>query len=479
MPRRDVAAEARAIIALDRPVALGSVDALPLHKQNGTQAAPSVDDVGPRFAVRPVVVCLGDVKAERISWLAHGVLPFGKFVLFEGDPGTSKSTLLLDFAARITTGQSVLGAEPREPRNVVLVTYEDGLADTVRPRIDALGGDPNRIFVFRCIAIGDGEDEREPMFPDDVASLRAIVEEHDAALVIVDPLGAALSESTDSHKDASVRRVVSRLARLAEDTATCVAGIRHLIKGSAANALRAGGGSIAFIAAARVAMLVSEHPDDADKPQHERRRVLACVKNNLAPHLPSRVFELWQPEGHEQPRIRWLGESPLSADDLNAAHAAVAPEERDGATERGDWLREVLSSGPLDSKELFKLARAEGYQDRTLRRTAHAIGVEIRREGVGRSHRTMWSITPLRTQDPTADTPAGHENVSAVAGVGQQDVDVERSKAGHKGGFRGSPVCPEVGTAQPTRTIERDGRQVPQVLRPTQHGDRWNDLGAA
>lgn len=368
----------------------------------------------PAFLARPVVVRLSDVRPERVSWLAPGTLPFGKFVIWEGDPGTGKSTGTLDIAASITRGQSVLGAAPHEPRNVVLVTFEDGLADTVRPRIDALGGDPSRVFVFRAVTTEDADENREPCLPDDISHLKAVIEEHDAALVVIDPLGAAIGESTDTHKDASVRRVTARLARLAEETGACVLGVRHLIKGAATNALRAGGGSIAFVASARVAMLVSLHPDDADKPQHERRRVLACIKNNLAPHPVSRIFELYQPEGHEHPRVRWLGESPLSADDLNAAAASSAPEERDAATERSHWLQDVLASGPIDSREVLKLGRSAGHSDRSLQRTARALGVRIQREGHGRDHRTTWELDPTRD---TRATNARQENVAGVAGV--------------------------------------------------------------
>jgi RecA-family ATPase len=365
-----------------------------------------------RFASQPVVVRLATVKPEKVGWLAPGFLPLGKFVIVEGDPGQGKSTFTLDLAARLTRGQSVLGAPARDPAVVVLVTYEDGLADTVRPRIDALGGDPERVLVFRGVAIGL-DDERTPTFPDDTAYLRAIVKEHNAVAVIIDPLGAALGEETDSHKDSSVRRVTARLARLAEETGAIVIGVRHLTKAAATNAVRAGGGSIAFIGSARVALLVCEHPDDAEKLQHERRRVLACIKNNLAPHPISRVFELWQSEGCEHPRIRWVGETSLSADDLNAAHAAAAPEERDAAAERADWLREVLSTGPVESKELFKLARAAGHNDRTIRRTAKQIGARVKREGTGAGHRSLWElVTPV-----TPVTPARQENVSRVAGV--------------------------------------------------------------
>lgn len=396
-----------------------ALDLLESPRADGRRAVensrgPGVRQLNGRSAERPVVVRLSDVAPEVVSWLAPGILPFGKFAIWEGDPGTGKSTLTLDLAARITRGESVLGAAPQVPRDVVLVTFEDGLADTVRPRIDALGGDPHRVVAFRAVALGDG-DEREPTLPGDVEHLRAIIEENGAALVIIDPLGAAIGEGTDSHKDASVRRVTARLARLAEDTGACVLGVRHLIKGVAANALRAGGGSIAFVASARVAMVVSLHPDDAEKPQHERRRVLACVKNNLAPYPTSRMFELCQPDGHDHPRIHWLGETLLSADDLNAAATASVPEERNAATERSGWLREVLASGSLDSKEIFRLGREAGYPERSLRRVAHAIGVRFQREGTGRSHRTLWDLT---VTPATSATPARQEDLAGVAEVG-------------------------------------------------------------
>lgn len=404
---RELFAGGRAALALLAP------EDAPPESRNGTQHELMTD-------VRTVVVCLGDVKSERVSWLTPGFLPLGKFVIVEGDPGQGKSTFALDIAARITRGEPVLGAAAHEPRNVVLVTYEDGLADTVRPRVDALGGDASRVFVLRGVVIGDDGEERPPTFPDDVQRLRTVIEEHAAALVIVDPLGAALSESTDSHKDASTRRVVSQLARLGEETGACVLGVRHLTKGAASNAVRAGGGSIAFIGQARVGLLVSEHPDDGDKPQHERRRVLATVKNNLAPHPASRMFELYQPDGHEHPRLRWLGETTLSADDLNAAHAAAVPEERDAATERADWLREVLSAGPIDSREVVKLGRSMGYNDRSIRRSASTMGVQMHREGSGAAHRSMWGMaTPA-----TLATSARHENMSKVAGVSPTPVDV-------------------------------------------------------
>lgn len=344
---------------------------------------------------RSVVKRLSEVKPERVKWLVPNFLPYSKFALIEGDPGQGKSTLTLEIAARITKGRSVFGEAPGKPRNVVLVTYEDGLADTVRPRIDALGGDPNRVIVFRGVLDGNNsDDERQPTFPDDTQRLRAIVEEYKAALVVVDPLGAALSDSTDSHKDASVRRVVSQLSRVAEDTGACVLGVRHLTKAAASNAVRAGGGSIAFIGASRVALLVSEHPDDNSRPQHERRRVLATVKNNLAPHPRSRMFVLEQHGRHEHPRVRWVGECDLTADDLNAAHATAAPEDHNAVKGIDDWLREYLSEGTKPVKEVYLQGRNTGGWDKTqLWRSLKRVGGHSKREGFGAGARYVWTTS--------------------------------------------------------------------------------------
>lgn len=403
-----------------------------------------------KFA-RPIVDRLCDVLPEKVEWMEPGFLPYGKLVLLEGDPGVNKSTLALYIAAQLTRGLPIFGSgAPRQPKNVLLISFEDGVADTIRPRFDAQGGDPTRVLFFRGVPIS-ADEERQPILPDDISSIKEIILENEISLVVVDPLGAALSEKTDTHKDASVRRVTAILAKLAEETGVCILAIRHLVKGAASNAMRAGGGSIAFIAAARVAMVVHLHPEDSEKPHHERRRVLACVKNNLAPHPASRLFQLDKPDaeiGH--PVIRWVGETALSADDLNAANSTLDPEERSAAKDRAEWLREVLADGAVESKELFKLGRESGHHERNLRRTAKALGVCVRREGSGKAHRSFWEL-------PGSFTPA------------------LRTSSLDEGRVSDVSEVPVAIPSAPLRTLHRDGEQVVQRLRVTAHGDRWFD----
>jgi RecA/RadA recombinase len=339
--------------------------------------------------------------------------------LLEGDPGQGKSTLALDIAANVTRGDGALGGPAGAPANVILITFEDGVADTVRPRFDVLGGDASRLYVFRGVEQGV-TDERQPRFPDDFGYLSDIIELHEAALVIVDPLGAAFNDNTDSHKDAAVRRVTAGLARIAEATGATILGIRHLIKGGATNAVRAGGGSIGLIAAARVGLRVSEHPDDMDKPPGERRRILAIVKNNLAPHSRGLVFALIGVQGRSHARIQWLGETPITADDLNAAHAANMLEDRNAKAERATWLLGVLKDGPIKSRDVFEAGYREGYNERSLGRTADALGVIKHRAGTGVNHHTTWSLPESKG---TPDSQPRRGQVSGVSGVsGVPDV---------------------------------------------------------
>lgn len=148
------------------------------------------------------------------------------------------------------------GGPRRDPRSVVLLTAEDGIADTVRPRLDAAGADVDRVFVFSGVVDPETGTVREPSLPGDLERIEKIVVENDAALVIVDVLSAFLHGSVDSYRDQDVRGARMPLARLAERTGATVVVLRHLSKSGGANPLYRGGGSIGIIGAARVGLLV-------------------------------------------------------------------------------------------------------------------------------------------------------------------------------------------------------------------------------
>lgn len=252
---------------------------------------------------------LNTVKPEQVSWLWPSRIPLGKLTLIDGDPGTGKSAMTTDIAARVSMGSTFPDGSSCEPSGVVLLSAEDGLADTIRPRLEAAGADLSCILALATIP--DGDSERLLSIPDDLGIIKRGIERVGAKLVVVDPLMAFLSGDVNSHRDQDVRRALASLAKLAEETGVAVVVVRHLNKGIGGNSLYRGGGSIGIIGQARSALLVAKHPED------DQKRVLASLKNNLSTAAPSLVFVLNEATNGAV-HVGWKGETFLDADALLA-----------------------------------------------------------------------------------------------------------------------------------------------------------------
>jgi RecA-family ATPase len=205
-----------------------------------------------------------------------------------------------------------------EAAGVVIVSAEDGMADTILPRINAAGGDPSKIVVLDNVPDGEGR-ERFLSLPEDIPHVKRAIARVGAKLAIFDPLMAFLSANLDAHRDHHVRRVLAELAALGEDTGAAVVVVRHLNKSSGTNPLYRGGGSIGIVGAARSALLVAKHPED------DQRRVLASQKSNLAEAPHSLAFALTEATNGAV-RVEWKGETSLKANALLAT--PVSEEER-------------------------------------------------------------------------------------------------------------------------------------------------------
>jgi hypothetical protein len=214
---------------------------------------------GLRDGLGKVGISLADVEPQRVEWLWKGRIPLGKLTVIDGDPGTGKSAMVNDIVARISAGRAMPDNSPAEVGGAVLLNAEDGLSDTVRPRLEAAGADLQRVLALATTPDKDGI-ERLLSLPEDIPVLRRGVEQVGARLVVVDPLMAFLSGSVDSHRDQDVRRALAPLARLAEETGAAVVAVRHLTKTEGSNPLYRGGGSIGIVGAARSALLVAKAP---------------------------------------------------------------------------------------------------------------------------------------------------------------------------------------------------------------------------
>ena len=256
-------------------------------------------------------VLLSEVRPERVRWLWEGRIALGKLNLVDGDPGTGKSAATTDLAARVSVGKPWPDGAECNAGGVVILSAEDGLADTIRPRFDAAGGDPSKAVALSTVPDAEGN-ERQLALPDDLGIIEAAIERVGALLVVIDPLMAFTPGEVNSHRDQDVRRMLAPVARMAERTGAAVVVVRHLNKGTGGNALYRGGGSIGIVGAARSGLLIAKHPED------DGRRVLASVKSNLAAPAPSLVFSLSSTDSGAV-RVDWKGESDLDASALLSA----------------------------------------------------------------------------------------------------------------------------------------------------------------
>ena len=319
-------------------------------------------------------ILISEVESERVSWLWRGWLALGKVSVMDGDPGLGKSAGVLDLAARVSTGSPFPDGAECEAGGVVVLSAEDGLADTIKPRLEAAGADTSRISSLKTVVTGTGESRQERPFalPKDLPLLEREIGRVGAKLVIVDPLMAFLGEKIDAHKDQDVRRALTPLAAMADRTGAAVQLVRHLNKGEGKIPVYRGGGSIGIIGAARMGSLVAVDPQD------ENRRVLAPTKNNLATRPKSLSYALEEAENGAV-RVSWLGETDLSATDLLGSSEGTGPGARGEAE---DFLRSLLAGGPVPSGEVFGAAKDARISDSTLRRAKDRLGVAAARENV-------------------------------------------------------------------------------------------------
>lgn len=317
-------------------------------------------------AKMPALISLDTVQPRAINWLWRGWIPAGMFSICDGMPGVGKSTMLVDIAARVTTGRDMPDGTPGvEPGVVLFLAYEDTTAEILRPRFDAAGADVSRIRVH-----DPGADDRFMLGRE--SHLERLISEHEARLVIIDPLITAVTGGLDMHRGQDARRVLTPVGHAAERTGAAVLGVRHLNKGMSRSALLRGEGSIGIGGTARTVLIVGVDPDDPDC------RLLARSKGNLAPPGASRRFALVGDPETDAARVEWRGESRYMADDLTGSD----DERRSGALDDAvAFLRSELADGAKSANEVIEAGVAAGHTKRTIKRARKRLGVRSRPEG--------------------------------------------------------------------------------------------------
>lgn len=336
----------------------------------------------------PNVVRLSDVAPEKVMWLWQNKIPLGKVTLLSGNPGLGKSFVTMDIAARVSAGIPWPDSpdEPREPGGVVLLAVEDGLGDTIRPRLDVHQADCTRISAVQSVRVQteNGQPSRDLAvdLSRNIEALEIAIKNVDSCrLVVIDPITGYL-DSINAQDNGEVRGVMMKLAALAERTGVAVLAVSHLRK-SEGLAIHLTLGSIAFAAAARVAHAVVKDPDNP------RRRLLLPIKNNLANDTGGLAYQLMETEVGEVAVVSWEPEPVMrDVDDVLAGSAQRRGPKPDARLEAMEWLKVKLADGPRLAKELFDESEGEGLNLTTLRRAAKDLGVKKPKTGEG----WMWSL---------------------------------------------------------------------------------------
>ena len=340
---------------------------------------------GPPSGDALICRCASEIAPERVDWLWPGRIARGKHTCFAGEPGTGKSQLATDIEARITMGAEWPCGEGRAPQgSIIILSAEDGEADTIVPRLLAAGADLGRVHIISAVRIEDKGRRSFNLRADLDLLERKIVELGDVGLIRIDPISSYLGK-TDSYNNAEVRGVLEPIAEMAERMRIAILSITHFSKTGAASttkALHRFIGSIAFVGAPRAAFAVIEDSSDTE------RRLLLHAKNNLAAPPQGLAFRLKQTivgdlgKGIVASRVEWEQEPvTVTADEALAAEAAGAADTSSGVGAE-NFLQELLAEGPVPAKQVRADVEAAALSWSTVKRAKARLGIKAEKDGM-------------------------------------------------------------------------------------------------
>ena len=311
------------------------------------------------------IIRMSEVDTQTVEWLWKPYIPFGKVTIVQGNPGEGKTTFALRLAAACTTGGTLPGKKPMQPFQVIYQTAEDGLGDTVKPRLMEADADLERVLVIA--------DRDTPLTLADERIARAI-RENNARLVIIDPVQAFLGADVDMNRANEVRPIFRSLGDIAQATGCAIVLIGHLNKAAGTQSTYRGLGSIDITAAVRSLLFIGKLKDSPTT------RVLIHEKSSLAPPGQSLAFSLGDEKGFE-----WIGAYDITADELLAGTDTAKTESKTAQAQM--LILELLADGKrMPSAELEKAVNERGISSRTMRTAKSRIGDRLVTETDG----TAW-----------------------------------------------------------------------------------------
>ena len=314
------------------------------------------------------IIRMSDVELTPVEWLWKPYLPFGKLSVLQGNPGEGKTYFAMHLAAACTNGKLLPNMERMEPFNVIYQTAEDGLGDTVKPRLIEAGADLDRVLVI--------DDSEVQLTLSDERIEKAIIE-NNARLVIIDPIQAYLGADVDMNRANEVRPIFMRLGQVAQRTGCAILLIGHLNKAAGMQSLQRGLGSIDIAAAVRSVMFIGKLKHDPTM------RILTHEKSSLAPPGASLAFSLGDEGG-----FRWVGEYDITADEMLSG---IEPQRETKTQQAKDLICTLLAGGKqVLSEDIDKAALERGIPGRTVRDAKRELGDALKSKIVEGRKKVFW-----------------------------------------------------------------------------------------
>ncbi|HXX17226.1 MAG TPA: AAA family ATPase [Candidatus Eremiobacteraceae bacterium] len=326
------------------------------------------------------------ITTKKMRWLWPKRIPLGTITTFAGIPGEGKSLVVADIISRVTRQHRFPDAEnPLDgPAEVLIISGEDDAETALVPRLEAAGADLSRIHVVRAVVLNEKSSvpiEREVRLDSDVKKITDTLRDNPAiAFVVIDPVTDSLG-AVSMYKEQEIRALLRPL----RSKGIAVLLVAHLNKKEGLAAIHRVGGAAAFIGLARASWLFATN-------QETKQRQMIPLKNNYASRsTPGVVFELEEVpvriEDKDElvPRVKWLGESDVDANDILDAAILRA----DAKAVAMEFLKQMLADGPKEATTVEEAAKQQGISKRTLRRAKAELRVESSKPF---GPKWMWSL---------------------------------------------------------------------------------------
>ena len=310
------------------------------------------------------MLCYEDIKQTSVEWLWFPYIPFGKLTIIQGNPGEGKTYFAMMLTAACTNRKTFPNMEEIEPFNVIYQTAEDGMGDTIKPRLVEAGAALSRVMVI--------DDTEEALTLSDDRIEKAI-RQNQVRLLIIDPVQAFIGADVDMNRANEVRPVFRKLGMIAEKTGCAIVLIGHLNKSSGTQSTYRGLGSIDFQADARSVLIVGRIKDEPEV------RVVCHTKSSLAPEGKAIAFRLDKNNGFE-----WIGEYDISADELLNGEG-IGQKNR----KTKEFLLEILADGGMAQKKIEEEAEKLGIKKTTLTNAKMELGID----SVKRGNQWYWMLS--------------------------------------------------------------------------------------